>query len=297
MKNLMPLPYRRVAVHHYDGDLSEIGLRKYFIGKEVYFATDYVVVGTSNKTSIVEIKKEIKEGLFVKVEAITRLAGPENCVRVADENIDVANPSAMAAKAKSLGISSSSTLIVEGAYGHVNFLLHPEPARLRVVDLIPPGRSRMLDLVVRALELGEFPPLLIEPVMIDVNGIAAKLGSEAVMFPCRASGLSGGGQTSFLDERPADSSARLVGCERTEEIYEHIYKIKPNRIETCPRKIDGAQTAPTIMRCCVLQNSVELKGLTATVPWGADVKHVIEALQRLCAAMEPRSKKTGTSHE
>lgn len=283
LTNLIPLPYRRVSVQKVDSDLSFESLKKYFIGKEAYFATDYIVVKKDSKVAVIRIVKQKSEELFHRIESIVSIADPSNCTFCIDENVDVGNPSAMSRKADALGLQPSATLVVEGLFGHVNFLHHRNPLRLQVVDLVPPAQSRLKDLVLKAIELENFPPILIEDKMIDVNQIAKQLGHQSVMFPCRASGLTAPGGATFLDEHPPASNAVLVGCERTEQIYEHFYSKKPDRQETCPRKLVPQSSKPTLMRCCLLQNEVEVNGATATVPWGADVKHVISAIQKLCS--------------
>ena len=44
MKNLVPLPYRRVSVQPYSGEMTEEGIRAHLLGREAYRRTDYVVL-------------------------------------------------------------------------------------------------------------------------------------------------------------------------------------------------------------------------------------------------------------
>jgi hypothetical protein len=42
--NLIPLPYRGTRVQPYDGPMTEDGIVEYFLGRETYRRTEYVVL-------------------------------------------------------------------------------------------------------------------------------------------------------------------------------------------------------------------------------------------------------------
>lgn len=278
----MPLPYRRVSVQSFEGSITPESLLNYFIGKEAFMATDYIVV-KGQGTAVLQIEKEKKQNaLFSKIISIDVIASPNDCLFVVDDRVDVANPSQITKKFFDLNLKEDNTLVVEGAYGHVNFIHRPAPLHLKVIDLVPPSSSRLYDLVLKALELADLPPILLQADNIDVNDIAKKSGHTDCIFPCRASGLKASGKTFFLDEHPEESELPLIGCERTEQIYEHFYKTKPQRIETCPQKLKTKGATAEIMRCCLLQDSTKIEGLRGIIPWGGNVHHVISILEEIC---------------
>jgi hypothetical protein len=183
-------------------------------------------------------------------------------------------------EAKELNIPTTQTLIVEGAYGHVNFISRPDPFIIEVVDLVPPS-SRLYGLAQQALQLADLPPILLEFHPINVNDLAQAHPAVAHLFPCRASGLQGPGTTFYLDERPERAPWLLIGCERSEQIHQHFYRDTPTRVDTCPKQLCRSNPRPALIRCCLLENKVELHGRTAVIPWGGNVNHAIEALSRL----------------
>jgi hypothetical protein len=84
-----------------------------------------------------------------------------------------------------------------------------------------------------------------------------------------------------LDERPERVDWLLIGCERSEQIHQHFYNDTPKRVETCPKQLCISNPRRTLIRCCLLEDEVELQGCTAIIPWGGNVNHAIEALSRL----------------
>src|SRR6185437_3475239 len=96
--------------------------------------------------------------LFQKIIDVQVIAMSEECHFACDPLVDCANRSALGDKARALNIPSDHALIVEGAFGHVNFICRPKPHMIDVVDLVPP-ESRLLDLAQKALQLGDLPPI------------------------------------------------------------------------------------------------------------------------------------------
>ncbi|HEV2983153.1 MAG TPA: hypothetical protein VGX46_02140 [Vicinamibacterales bacterium] len=53
MNNLVPLPYSRIAVQHFEADLDEAAIKNFLLDKEAWFEIDYVVflTGTFQRLS------------------------------------------------------------------------------------------------------------------------------------------------------------------------------------------------------------------------------------------------------
>ncbi len=64
VQNLVPLPYRRVSVQHYDGPMTEQAITELLLNREAYRRTDFIVL-RSNKGE-------------TAVVAITRAAPPQS---------------------------------------------------------------------------------------------------------------------------------------------------------------------------------------------------------------------------
>ena len=111
---------------------------------------------------------------------------------------------------------------------------------------------------------------------------------EAYLVPCRSGGLDElGAPVYFLDERPPLRHPwTLIGCERSLQFHRHYYGDEPPRVEMCPRKLAPTSARPTLLKCCLLEFGIEQDGMTAVVPWGADLPMVEQALGLLSRGVE-----------
>ncbi len=293
MQNLIPLPYRRVSVQRVPIPLDEPLIREYLLGKEAYRWTDHIVLHAEGRQAVVHVTKVSAEPLFSPITAVEVVALPEACVFVIDPLIDTGNPSGMAAKAASLGLSPQATLIVEGLYGHVNFLHHPAPLTIRVIEEVPPEPPKLLAMAQQVLSYADLPPVLLQPELLDLSGLAHANPAPAHLFPCRASGLEGPGPTFYLDERPPRQEWLLIGCERSRQIHRHFYGDEPPYIEMCPRLVPSSDSGPTLRKCCLLEQEIEVGAQGVVVPWGATLQQVEQGLHALVAQHAPEPATSG----
>ena len=156
MKNFVPLPYRRVAVrNNVDFPLTEAALREQLLGRDAYRRTEFVVLRRGMECAVAGITKANDDDLFSPISHVEFLARPGECHWADDDNVDVGNPSQLAAKARALGLTSADTLVVHGKYQHVNFIVHPEPLVIRVVDVVPPEPAKLWTTVNQVLSMAE----------------------------------------------------------------------------------------------------------------------------------------------
>jgi hypothetical protein len=284
-KNLVPLPYRRVSVQPYAGEMTEAAIRAHLLGREAYRRTDFVVLRQGAATAVVAITAPDRGPLFCAIDSVELLAGPDKCVFAESPETDPANPSALAAAAHELGVGPQGTLVVLGLYGHVNFIHHPDPLVIRVVEVAPPEPPKLFGLARHVLSYADLPPIRLELERIDLNDLAAGQHPASFLVPCRSGGLDQlPAPVHFLDERPARHDWTMIGCERSLQFHRHYYGDEPPRIEMCPRKLAGARGEPTLLKCCLLEFNIEQDGATMVVPWGADLKMVEAALRKLAGA-------------
>ena len=279
--NLVPLPYSRVAVQHVDFVLNETELKSFLRGKEAWFETDYVVFRRGCDCAVVELRKENRDDMFCGITDVSIVSLPDTSHWVEDLNVDTGNPSALAEKARALGITASQTLVVSGLYEHVNFIHRPQPTVIDIFDLSPPDPPRLLDMAKRVIANRTFPAIVLNPRIQSIPAMVSQLHDKPILFPCGISQLKAKVSAAYLDERPDRQDWILVGCERSREIHRHIYGDEPPRIELCPKKLFVAGNAPALMRCCMVKGSFELRGRVAAVPWGADLDVVEEAIRAL----------------
>ena len=286
-RNVVPLPYRQVSVQPYQGAMTESAIKAHLLGREAYRRTNFIVLHRgdveTSELAVAAVLRTEDGPLFSPITSVEVLALPDTCVYAKDPSVDCANRSALATLAHKHGIGADRTLVVGGLYDHVNFIHHPDPLVLRIVEVAPPEPPKLFDLVRHVLTYADLPAIRVELERIEIADLAHQHPSAEYLVPCRSGGLDQlGGHVSFLDERPEKRRDWvLVGCERSLQFHRHYYGDEPPRVEMCPRRIAGARTEPTMVKCCLLEFDIEREGQVMTVPWGTDLAMVERALLQL----------------
>jgi hypothetical protein len=281
--NFVPLPYRQVSVQAYDGALTEAAIVAHLRGRDSYRRTRFVILRQGAACAVAWVDRESETPLFSPITGVAVLALPDTCVWVEDATVDTANPSALAAAALRAGAGEHATVVVRGMDEHVNFIHRPLPLQIRVVDVVPPEPSKLLRMAEQVLAYAELPAIQLQAQSIDLRELARQAAdAEAFLIPCRASGLDFGVPTFFLDERPARQDWTMLACERSCQIHRHFYgEADAPRIDFCPRNLAPPDGSRLLVKCCLLEDRVEVEEGRAVVPWGASLKHVQAALEAL----------------
>jgi hypothetical protein len=289
----MPVRYREVAVTSVDGPLTAGELSRYFVGREAYRRTGYIVVHArgGDEVALLEVDTASREPLFAPITRVELLAGPEDAVYVDAPDVDLGVPSQVGRVALSEA-SGARCVIVQGRYEHVSFILDPAPLRVRLAEVAPPYPAKLLDQAQRVLDVAEdLPPIVLEPEIIDLLELAAGRPAERYLYPCRGSGIAPAGtEVYYLDERPPRHDWVLVGCERSRQIHHHFYGDVPPTVEMCPLELVKPGGNPILTKCCDLEVGVIQDGTMTVVPWGATLDEVHAGLIALVAA-------NGNGHE
>ena len=287
--NYVPLPYRRVSYQPYSGPMYAKDIVAHLLSREVYRRTDIIVLHNEEaEFAVAAIQREEAESLFVRVEAVEILALPGECRFINSPETDPANRSSLAKLAYDHRIESDQTLIVQGTYDHINVIHRPAPLLLRIVEVTPPEPPKLYRMVEQVLSYADLPPICLQLERIDLRALCKQVKPEAYLVPCRSGGLDNlGAPVFFLDERPPErQSWTLIGCERSLQFHRHYYHDEPPRVEMCPRRLASPSGMSTLLKCCLLEFDIEVDGLTAIVPWGADLRMVEEALTQLSQGVE-----------
>jgi hypothetical protein len=288
-KNFVPLPYRRVSYQPYEGAMTEVAIREHLLAREVYRRTDVVVLHKAEpELAVAAVQRARSDALFARVEAVEVLALPADCVFIRSSETDPANRSALAKLAREHRVDSDRTAVVQGAFDHINIIHRPDPLVLRVVEVAPPDPPKLYKMAEHVLSYADLPPICLELERIDLRALCARVRPEAYLVPCRSGGLDDlGAPVYFLDERPPVRRPwTLIGCERSLQFHRHYYGDEPPRVEMCPRRLTPASGRPTLLKCCLLEFDIEHDGMTAVVPWGADLPMVEQALVLLSRGVE-----------
>ena len=286
-RNLVPGKYRGVAVSHVDSPLDEASLARLFVGREAYRRTRFIVVRNGERTAIIRVRKQSDEPLFAPITGVELLAGADECAYLHCPDVDTGVPSALAAAAISAAPGVRAA-VVQGRYEHVNFIVDPAPLRVTVREVAPPQPPKLLDQAQRILDVTEtLPPMQLVPDVVCLSDLAANAPAQRYLVPCRGSGFDPpGAQTAYLDERPPHEPWTLVGCERSQQIHEWFYGGRAEQVDICPRARPSI-AGPLLTKCCLYEQGIVVEDGQVTVPWGASLGQITEALVALAESWEP----------
>lgn len=284
--NLVPTQYRNVSVAEVATGLDEASLRAHLMGRPVYRRTQYLVARRGDACAVAEVSKESQQPLFSPVTGVALIAGAEETAFVDAPETDTGVPTQLA-RVAGRRAPHARCVVVRGRYGHISFIADPAPARIRVVEVVPPRPAKLVDQLTRVLDVAEdLPPVELVPDLVDLAELAASRPAEHYLFPCRAGGSVGAPGVSYLDEVPPRRPWTLVGCARSRAIHDWFYGGPVDTVDMCPRALAGP--GPVLTKCCLLEDRVAVDGGVVVVPWGASLAQVKEGLQRaLEAVTEP----------
>jgi hypothetical protein len=265
--NLVPARYRSISVASVPVRLDEASLRAYFLGRQAYRRTRYIVVrgadpeprdgadvgapdgagardgadvgahGGAEATAVIEVTKRSDAPLFSEITSVTLIAGPGETAFVEAPEADTGVPSSLARVAASRA-PGARCVVVRGRYGHVGFISDPDPVRVRVVEVVPPHPAKLVDQASRVLDLAEdLPPIELVPELTDLAALAGSRPAGHYLFPCRAGTAAAGDAVSYLDEIPPRADWTLVGCARSRAIHDWFYTGAPPVVDMCPRNL------------------------------------------------------------
>ena len=292
-ENFICRPYRGVSVQHWTEPLEEGPVKEVLLSREGYRRTEFIVLRRDDDAAaLVRIDFASREALFNPITSVEWLAGPDDCAYVVRPDVDTANATALAEVALSAG--SPTICVVEGLYQHVNFIIRACPLEVRLIDVVPPGPPRLLDLARQAITIDEdLPPVRLVPELLDVRTLAAAAPDDPRgsgvspekhwLLPCQGAGVDLRGTVDYLDQRPARADWTLVGCERSRQLHRWFYGDEPDRqVELCPDRLTPAEAGTrTLLRCCLLERGLRVEGQRAVVPWGTNLAEVQAALRAL----------------
>jgi len=279
-----PDRYREVSVADVEVPLQQDALWELLTSRPVYRRTRYLVVRRGDEAALVEVLTSAATGLFRPVEDVCLLAGPAETAYLRRPELDPGVPADLARAAADA--PHARCVVLEGRYGHVSFVLDPDPLRLHVLDVAPPWPAKLVDQVQRVLSTDdELPAVLPVPQVVTLAELLPAEGRAHYLLQCRGGTMNvPGAQVSYLDEIPPAAQWTLLGCARSRAIHDHFYGGRVEQLDTCPRTLartlDVGPDDVVLTKCCLLEHHVETDGRTVVVPWGASFSHLREGLAR-----------------
>jgi hypothetical protein len=284
IRNLHPDRYRGVSVTRVDVDLTEDALRAFFLGRNAYFKTRFVVARNGVATAILAVSKAgDPEALFSPITEVTLLAGPNETALVESPETDTGVPSALAAAALELA-TGFGAVVVHGRYEHISFIIGAQPIPIFVREVVPPRPAKLLDQARRILAVREdLPPIELVPDVIDLADLAHDNPAPTYLLPCRGSGFDQpGAQVHFLDEHPIEADWTLLGCTRSRQIHRAFYDRDAPGPTICPLERPVSDDL-VLTKCCLQDDELRTGDGWVSVPWGSSLQRVGEALEQLAA--------------
>lgn len=244
-----------------------------------YRRAEYIVLNNGADHAVVSVTKESGPGLFQKVTDFEILSLPEDTDYVEDPNVDVLNiPTLAQIQLQHPG----RAVVIKGMFSHVVFIKDIEPLYLEVVDNVPPSPSKLGVLVKMALASDYIDlPIVMHETVIDMADRTSEVKTQAVMFPCKVSGLTADMPVYYLDDSPELAhDVTLIGCHLSQRIFESLYRKEVPFVNVCPADFTEGK-GKCIVKCCKVKNDHVIEGDVAKVPWGATVPEVVEAIKAL----------------
>ena len=274
---------REVGVRSVSFPLEEAEIRERLLGSTCYSGTRFIVLCSSRDTAVVEVEKTSTGKIFERITALRVVSLPEDTVFVEERSVDVMNPSAMLQRA---GEYEEEVVVVKGMFGHVSFIRGREGVRLHVFDIVPPIPAKLLTMVERALEMQDATstPVEVVPEITDLLVLARDAPTENVIFPCSASEIRSSSipekEIFFLDRlQTLPKDPTLIGCNRSLQIFKEMFDCTPAFIQICPREKRSEDLF--ITKCCELKEGFEIVDRGVVLPWGAELRSVLSALDTL----------------
>ena len=269
-----------VSVRDVNVPLDEANIKALMSDWTAYVRAEHVILRNGNDHAVVKLVKENKFDLFKKVVDFEIVSLPKDTIFVDVPDTDVINIPALASLQKKY---PKRTVIVRGMFSHISFVSGMEYVHLNVIDNIPPSPSKLGVLVRAALSTGFVEhPIVTNDVIIDMSKKVKDVNTEAVMFPCKVSGLTAKMPVYFLDEHPKlEHDVTLIGCDLSRRIFGSLYKRDVKFINVCPMDHVTDKNAKTIVKCCKIKEGHKIDGNVAKVPWGATIPEIVGAINEL----------------
>jgi len=269
-----------VSVRDVDVRLTEENIRVLMSDWKAYTRAEFAILRNGDDHAVVRLMKEEGVNLFKKVIDFEIISLPENTVFTDIPEADVVNVPMLASIQE---MFPGKTVVVRGMFSHMSFVSNMKVLRLNVADSVPPSPSKLGTLVRRALSTGFIDhPIVANDLISDISERIADVKTEAVMFPCKVSGLTADIPTYFLDESPHPKhDVTLIGCDLSKRIFMSLYKRDVKFVNVCPADNIIDTSTKTIVKCCKIGEGHVIEGNLAKVPWGATVPEIVDAINDL----------------
>lgn len=283
LRNLTSNPYRGLSVQDVDVELAEGPLLDWIIGRDAYRRTKFLLARRGGRAALLALDERDGTELFAPVAGASVLALPDELVMIDSPATDVGNATALAEAAAGHRRPHLTTYVVTGKYRHINFLRLPDPLKLYVDEVVPPHPAKLIEMVHQAIAFDEdLPPIDVISRLISIPMLMRSHPSEEYLLPCRGAG-DDAQNIDYLDAGPDPRPDwTLVGCSRSQQIYDHHYDREPTTVDFCPELVGSdAPAGLRLTKCCQLERGIRVTDGVAVVPWGANLDEVRSALVKL----------------
>ena len=289
--NLMSRPYRGLSVQEVSFELTQTALLGWITGRNVYRRTEFILVRNGAASALITLGRRESTELFGPVTEARVIALPAQVAMLDSPGTDVGNASAMAEVAGRHRRPGIKAYVVTGRYRHVNFIWQPQPVTVFVDEVVPPHPAKLVDMARQAVAFDEdLPPIAIVQRLISIPQLSRSGPGGSRLLPCQGAAAENTGEPGqFLDRGPAYQPGwTLIGCRRSEQIFEQFYGHRPDTVSFCPEQYGTGLPAQArrLTKCCLLERGIQARGNMVVVPWGARLDEVRSALELIVTQEE-----------
>ena len=262
--NLMSRPYRGLSVQEVSFELTEAALLGWITGRNVYRRTEFIVVRNGDAGALIALGERASTELFGPVTEARVMALPAEVAMLDSPATDVGNASAIADVAGRHRRPGVMAYVVTGRYRHVNFIWQPQPVTVFVDEVVPPHPAKLVDMTRQAVAFDEdLPPIALVQRLISIPQLSRSGRGGSCLLPCRgAAEETTSVPGDFLDRGPAYQPGwTLIGCVRSEQIFEQFYGHRPDTVSFCPERYGTGLPAGArrLTKCCLLERGIEAR--------------------------------------
>jgi hypothetical protein len=272
-----------VSIHRVEFELTPASIKNELLDNDIYKGTEYLILNNNGTWAVVRVGKTPKRSLFWLVIGVEIISLPDDTVFIKEPTADVLNLNMMSELAKKY---PGKTVVVQGKFEHVSFIVDEEPVELNVLDVKPPEPVKLINMVEYVLDYKSFSkPIKINENIIDITSMVEDAKTDIIILPCQATEFGTDKKILYLDERPELESydkkeITLIGCDLSLKIFRELYRFTPGFINICPVNLaeNLLKSGPVLVKCCKVKG-FERDGNLFQVPWGVTYSDLENALR------------------
>lgn len=255
-----------VSIRKVNFSISKKNIIKHAIGMQIYAKTKYLILNNKSQYALIKVYRQKNvfyedrtKKLIYPVTKVEIISLPHETEYIVDDSIDVTNVVEMT---KIYLSSSKRCTIVEGMFGHINFIIEPKVYSITVTDIVPPFPSKLVERLKWAIKSNIIKyPVTFKYNLIDIRNKINMCRNKCIVLSCSAVQLNSfrpDVEVVYINNFPSvqNKKVSLIGCDLTLRTFRDMYKKNPDEfISLCPY-IES--DAVELIRCCKIKKGFKI---------------------------------------